>query len=85
MENKLQTEELDVRVFVQIERHKKLIQLFKELPVDVHFLFINAHDPLPLYYKFLSIYGDVVGWEYLNWNCNLNVETFCATNFYFDL
>ena len=66
MENKLQTEELDVRVFVQIERHKKLIQVFKELPVDEHFIFINDHEPLPLYYEFLSIYGDVVGWECLN-------------------
>jgi uncharacterized protein (DUF2249 family) len=30
------------------------------------FTFINDHDPIPLYYEFKSIYGDVVGWEYLN-------------------
>lgn len=65
MENIL-TEELDVRVLVPIERHKKLIALFKELPVGQSFTFINDHDPLPLYYEFRSIYGDVVGWEYLN-------------------
>jgi len=32
---------LDMRVFIPIERHKKLIQLFKELPVDKSFVFIN--------------------------------------------
>lgn len=66
MENQIQQEELDMRVLIPIERHKKLIQLFKELPVDANFIFINDHDPIPLYYEFRSIYGDVVGWEYLN-------------------
>lgn len=60
------SEALDVRVLVPIQRHQKLIQLFKELPVGESFIFINDHDPLPLYYEFRSIYGDVVGWEYLN-------------------
>lgn len=58
--------ELDVRVLVPIQRHELLIRLFKELPVDEHFVFINDHDPLPLFYEFRSIYGDVVGWDYLN-------------------
>ncbi len=66
METKTQNEALDMRVHVPIERHKRLIQLFKELPVNDHFIFINDHDPIPLYYEFRSIYGDVVGWEYLN-------------------
>ncbi len=58
--------ELDVRVLVPIQRHELLIRLFKELPTSEHFIFINDHDPIPLYYEFRSIYGDVVGWEYLN-------------------
>jgi len=58
--------ELDVRVLVPIQRHELLIRLFKELPVDKSFIFINDHDPIPLFYEFRSIYGDVVGWEYLN-------------------
>ncbi|HZJ19027.1 MAG TPA: DUF2249 domain-containing protein [Pricia sp.] len=66
MDNKTQTEELDMRVHIPIERHKRLIQLFKELSVDESFIFINDHDPIPLFYEFRSIYGDVVGWEYLN-------------------
>jgi len=56
---------LDVRVLVPIERHKKLLRMFAELPVGASFSFINDHDPLPLYYEFRSIHGDVVGWEYL--------------------
>lgn len=60
------TGELDVRVLVPIERHKLLLQVFKDLPVKESFTFINDHDPIPLYYEFRSIYGDVVGWEYLN-------------------
>ena len=43
MEDKLQTEELDMRVHIPIERHKKLIQLFKVLPVDESFIFINGN------------------------------------------
>ena len=66
MEKELQNEALDMRVLIPIERHKKLIQLFRELPVNENFIFINDHDPIPLYYEFRSIYGDVVGWEYLH-------------------
>lgn len=58
--------ELDVRTLIPIERHKKLVALFGELPAGKNFIFINDHDPIPLYYEFKSIYGDVVGWEYLN-------------------
>lgn len=57
---------LDVRVLVPIQRHEKLLKLFRELPVGESFTFVNDHDPIPLYYEFKSIHGDVVGWEYLN-------------------
>lgn len=59
-------EDLDVRTLIPIKRHELLIQLFKDLPAGESFVFINDHDPIPLYYEFKSIYGDVVGWEYLN-------------------
>src|SRR5699024_3822279 len=61
----LKTDELDVRTLIPIKRHEKLIKLFKELPAEESFIFINDHDPKPLYYEFRSIFGDVVGWEYL--------------------
>ena len=60
-ENVHTQEELDMRVFVPIQRHEKLIKLFKELPVDESFIFINDHEPIPLFYEFRSIFGDVVG------------------------
>lgn len=67
MNNGSQTiQELDVRVLIPIERHKKLLRIFKDLPVGESFIFINDHDPIPLYYEFRSVYGDVVDWEYLN-------------------
>lgn len=59
-------EELDVRVLVPIKRHELLLKLFGELPTAESFVFINDHDPIPLFYEFKSIHGDVVGWEYLN-------------------
>lgn len=58
--------EFDVRTLIPIERHKKLLKVFKELPAHESFIFINDHDPKPLYYEFRSIHGDVVGWQYLN-------------------
>jgi uncharacterized protein (DUF2249 family) len=58
-------EELDVRPLIPIKRHEKLKKLFKELPAEESFVFINDHDPKPLYYEFRSIFGNVVGWEYL--------------------
>ena len=59
------TEELDVRTLVPIKRHEMLLQMFRDLPKGASFTFINDHDPKPLYYEFRSIFGDVVGWEYL--------------------
>lgn len=60
-----ETQELDVRTLIPIKRHEKLLKLFKDLPAGESFVFINDHDPKPLYYEFRSIFGDVVGWEYL--------------------
>jgi len=65
-EGPVEAEVHDVRVLVPIDRHTKLLKMFKELPVGESFVFINDHDPLPLYYEFRSIHGDVVGWEYLS-------------------
>lgn len=66
MENNLKiNEEYDVRDLVPRDRHIKLIEVFRNTPVNEGFTFINDHDPLPLFYEFRSIFGDVVGWEYL--------------------
>lgn len=63
---KTEAGELDVRVLPPIQRHQLLIKIFKDLTVHDNFTFINDHDPIPLFYEFRSIYGDVVGWDYLN-------------------
>lgn len=59
-------EELDVRTLIPMKRHEKLNKMFNELPTGDSFVFINDHDPKPLYYEFQSIHGKVVGWEYLH-------------------
>jgi uncharacterized protein (DUF2249 family) len=59
-------EDIDVRVYPPIVRHENLLKVFNELPVNGTFVFINDHDPIPLFFEFKSIHGDVVGWEYLN-------------------
>lgn len=66
MSDTKQTTEIDVRTLIPIERHKLLTQMFRDLPAKEEFIFTNDHDPIPLYYEFRSIFGDVVGWEYLN-------------------
>lgn len=67
MKDKTNTMEImDVRTLVPIERHKKLLQVFRELEVGSSLIFVNDHDPIPLYYEFRSVFGDVVDWEYLN-------------------
>jgi len=60
------TEELDVRTLIPVKRHEKLLTYFKEMPVGHSFIFTNDHDPKPLYYEMRSIYGNIIGWEYLN-------------------
>ena len=59
------TQELDVRNLIPIKRHEKLLKLFKELPVGESFIFINDHDPKPLYYQFAAEYPDRFTWDYL--------------------
>lgn len=59
-------EEHDLRSLIPIKRHEWLNQTFKVLKAGESFIFINDHDPKPVYYEFKSIYGDVVAWEYLN-------------------
>lgn len=66
MGNKINTtEELDVRTLIPIKRHEKLLKLFKKLPVDESFIFINDHDPKPLYYQMEAENDELFKWEYL--------------------
>lgn len=59
-------EEHDLRPLIPFKRHEWLNATFGELKAGDSFIFINDHDPKPVYYELKSLYGDVVAWEYLN-------------------
>lgn len=55
----------DVRPLAPLERHKRIGDRFRDLAVGESFVFINDHDPKALFYELQSLFGEVVGWEYL--------------------
>lgn len=55
----------DVRVISCREKHALIFQRWTALPVGGHFVLVNDHDPVPLYYQFAAQFPDAFGWEYL--------------------
>jgi uncharacterized protein (DUF2249 family) len=55
----------DVRSIPCRVKHAQIIQRWQELPVGAHFVLINDHDPVPLYYQFASIFPGQFTWEHL--------------------
>lgn len=43
---------MDVRTIPCSIKHGLIIQTWLELPVDDHFILLNDHDPVPLFYQF---------------------------------
>lgn len=56
---------LDVREIPCREKHPLIFNRWTELPVGGHFVLVNDHDPVPLYYQFASLFPDAFTWEYL--------------------
>ena len=56
---------MDVRPIPCSIKHGLIIRTWLELPVGDHFILLNDHDPVPLYYQFTAEFGDAVRWEYL--------------------
>lgn len=56
---------LDVRPIPCRQKHALIFQRWAELPVDAHFVLINDHDPVPLYYQFVGQFPNAFTWEYL--------------------
>lgn len=57
--------QFDVRVIPCRQKHALIFARWAELPVGGHFVLINDHDPVPLYYQFAAQFPDAFSWEYL--------------------
>ena len=55
----------DVREIPCRVKHAQIFQRWFDLPVGRHFVLINDHDPIPLYYQFAAQFTDAFEWEYL--------------------
>lgn len=56
----------DVRTIPCRAKHAQIFQRWHNLPVGGHFVLINDHDPVPLYYQFAGQYPGAFNWEYLD-------------------
>jgi uncharacterized protein (DUF2249 family) len=72
MNTNIQTENLigpdkvmDVRPIPCSIKHGLIIRTWLELPVGDHFILLNDHDPVPLYYQFSAQWPDTFTWQHL--------------------
>lgn len=56
---------LDVRDIPCSIKHGLIIRTFLELPVGDHFILVNGHDPVPLFYQFSAEWPGTFTWEHL--------------------
>ena len=56
---------MDVRPIPCSVKHGLIIKQWLELPVGGHFILLNDHDPVPLYYQFAAQWPDTFTWEHL--------------------
>ena len=55
----------DVRPIPGRVKHAQIFQRWFDLSVGQHFVLLNDHDPVPLYYQFEAEYAGAFAWEYL--------------------
>src|SRR3569832_2236948 len=55
----------DVREIPCRIKHGQIFQRWLDLPVGSHFVLVNDHDPVPLYYQFDAMFPEAFTWEYL--------------------
>ena len=55
----------DVRAIPCRVKHAQIIQRWQALPLGEHFVLINDHDPVPLYYQFATVFPGEFTWEHL--------------------
>ncbi|MBI3853959.1 MAG: DUF2249 domain-containing protein [Verrucomicrobia bacterium] len=56
---------MDVRPIPCSIKHKLIMQTWRDLPLGDHFILLNDHDPVPLYYQFAAEFPGAFGWEHL--------------------
>jgi uncharacterized protein (DUF2249 family) len=56
---------MDVRSIPCSIKHGLIIKQWLELPVGDHFILLNDHDPVPLYYQFAARWPDAFVWQHL--------------------
>ena len=56
---------MDVRPIPCSVKHGLIIKTWLELPVGDHFILLNDHDPVPLYYQFSAEWPGAFTWEHL--------------------
>ena len=57
--------QFDVRSIPCRIKHGLIFKRWAELSVGAHFVLINDHDPVPLYYQFAAQFPNAFTWEYL--------------------
>jgi uncharacterized protein (DUF2249 family) len=58
-------EVFDIRSLVPVDRHSKIFELVNGLKPGSSFVFVNDHDPKPLYYQLEAEYPEQFSWTYL--------------------
>lgn len=56
---------LDVRPISCRQKHALIFKRWSELAPGEHFVLVNDHDPVPLYYQFAGQFPGAFDWEYL--------------------
>src|SRR5476649_375450 len=56
---------MDVRPIPCSIKHGLIIKQWLELPVGDHFILLNDHDPVPLYYQFAAQWPNAFTWQHL--------------------
>lgn len=59
------SENLDVRQLVPMQRHSTIFSTWQNLAAGTSFVLINDHDPKPLYYQFDAEHSGKFTWDYI--------------------
>jgi|SRR5208337_1988745 len=56
---------MDVRPIPCSIKHGLILRTWRELPVNDHFILLNDHDPVPLFYQFSAQWPGMFTWDHL--------------------